>query len=97
MLNDTAVNSYLLTPEFVYTETELTEDSSRLDSVEVFYYNELTGEEEYENLSVRKKQQNETNILLTCPTAELMSQHKAKTNIALLKSNFSASGAYSTK
>lgn len=96
-LNKTIVNSYIFTPELISANISLVESTDRMNPVEVFYINEITGEAEHENLTIKRKQHNETNALITCSLDDALKNEKAKANIALLKNNFTASGAYTTK
>ena len=96
-LNKTVINSYIFTPELISSNISLVENTDRMNAVEVFYINELTGEAEHENLTIKRKQYNDTNALLTCSLEDALKNEKAKANLALLKNNFTASGAYTTK
>lgn len=96
-LNNTTVNSYIFTPSFVSANLSLKEDLNRMKPVEVVYFNEFAGEVEHENLFVKSKQQNPTNTLLTCSIEDILNSKIPNANIALLKNNFTASGAYTTK
>jgi hypothetical protein len=96
-LNNTVVNSYIFTPEFVSVNRSMKESLDRMKPVEVFYYNEFAGEVEHENLFIKTKQYNETNALISCSLEEILHTDTPNTNIALLKNNFTASGAYTTK
>lgn len=96
-LNNTVASPYILTPEFISANNSLVEINERMNPVEVFYTNEITGEVEHQNLSIKQKQQNETNTLITFSLEESLKEEKTKANIALLKSNFTAAGFYTTK
>jgi hypothetical protein len=95
MLNETVVNSYLFIPEFV-TENGLHHDFDAKTS-EVKYFNELTAFANRYNLNIKDEQESDTNLLISCTTADIALSASVAANIALTKTNFSSTGSYSTK
>lgn len=95
MLNDTVVNPYLLIPDFV-SESGLYYNFDAKSS-EVKYFNELIVGSNQSNLAIREEQESNTNLLISCTTSEIALSAEASVNIALMKTNFTSSGSYSTK
>lgn len=95
MLNETIVNPYLFIPEFV-SENGLYYDFDAKTS-EVKYYNELNSFADRYNLNIKEEQESDTNLLISCTTADIALSASVAVNIALTKTNFSSSGSYSTK
>lgn len=95
MLNEVVVNPYLLIPEFV-SENGLHHNFDAKTS-EVKYYNELSSFADRYNLNIKENQESDTNLLISCTTADIALSASVAVNIALTKTNFSSSGSYSTK
>ncbi len=95
ILNETKVNSYFFTPQFVSTDNIYYNFDAK--SSEVKYFNDLPSYNNKENVAIRAEQESNTNLLITCPTTEIAKTTEAKVNIALTKSNFSSTGSYVTK
>lgn len=95
ILNETKVNSYFFNPEFVSSDSIYYNFDAK--SSEVKYYNELPSFNNRETVAIKSQQESNTNLLITCPTAEIAKTAEAKVNIALTKSNFSSTGSYVTK
>jgi hypothetical protein len=96
-LNATEINPYLFVPEFVSETTNESEEFNYLKTFEVIYTNELNGKNEHENLTIKSKQENDTNLLISFATEEALNQKEVSTNLSILKNNFTAEGTYSTK
>lgn len=98
MLNETVVNPYLFTPEFVSTNGLYYDFDAKTS--EVKYYNELAAFANRYTVNIKQEQESNTNLLISCSTATIAlsgSSGKVPINIALTKTNFSSSGSYSTK
>jgi hypothetical protein len=95
MLNDTIVNSYLFSTEFV-SQDSLHYDFDAKNS-EIKYYNEITTYNNRDNVNIKTEKESNTNLLLTVPTSEISKSNEVSVNIALTKTNFSSSGSYITK
>lgn len=95
MLNDVVVNDYLFTPEFVSSGTLQYNFDPK--NTEIKYYNEIVESKDQYNVAVRTQVERDTNLLISCSTPEIAKNKEVSVNIALLKTNFSSSGSYSTK
>jgi hypothetical protein len=90
-LNQAIINQYLFLPTFV-SQTQLTRgfDPSTL---EVRYYNFVDSGVKQKNADVYQKIQTNTNLLVTIPTHNLLSEN-ASANISILKTNYSTTGTF---
>ena len=95
MLNETIVNSYLFKTVFV-SEGGIYYDFDA-KTPEIKYYNDITTYGNRDNVNIKHQQDSNTNLLITMPTSELSKSNEVSVNIALTKTNFSASGSYITK
>ena len=99
VLNETVVNPCLHIPEFV-SENGMHYDFDAKTS-EIKYYNELAAFANRYTVNIKEEQENDTNLLISCTTADIaksnLNSNKVAINIALTKTNFSSSGSYSTK
>lgn len=98
-LNETAVNPYLLIPEFTSNET-IDYDFDAKTS-EIKYFNNLHADENKKTVAIREATESNTSLLISCATSDIAKtvdlSSSVKANIALTKTNFSSSGTYSTK
>lgn len=92
-LNRTIVNPYLFDTIFYNTPTFLYGYDPT--NFEIKYYNTIEGGKQTKSLDVKEKAQHDTNLLISMALSELANK-KASANISLLKTNFSATGNYST-
>jgi hypothetical protein len=93
-LNDTIVNPYKFSTEFVSTPSMLYNFNSQ--TKEIKYFNELLAFETRQTVDIKEQTTNETNLIVSCPTSTLSKSLSAvNVNIALAKTNFSSSGTYS--
>ena len=95
MLNETIVNSYLFKTAFV-SDGGIHYDFDA-KTPEIKYYNDITTYGNRDNVNIKHQQDSNTNLLITVPTFELSKSNEVSVNIALTKTNFSASGSYITK
>lgn len=95
MLNETVVNPYLFTAEFV-CDSEIFYDFNARTS-EVKYFNDLGSFINQKNLNIKEEKESNPHLLISCTTQDISLSGEVPINIALLKSNFSSSGTFSTK
>lgn len=95
MLNDTVVNPYLFTPEFISTNGLYYDFDAKAS--EIKYHNDLASFADRYTVNIKEEQESNTNLLISCATADIAKSGEVPINIALTKTNFSSSGTYSTK
>jgi hypothetical protein len=94
-LNETVVNPYLFTPEFV-SSNGLYYDFDAVTK-EIKYYNELSTTKDRYTVKLKNKKIADTHLLLSCSTTTIAASSVANANIASLKTNFTSSGTYSNE
>ena len=94
-LNETVINSYLFKTEFVSSNGMFYDFDAKAS--EVKYFNELATFVNQQNVNIKDEQESNTHLLISCTTNDIALSGEVPINIALLKSNFSSSGTYSTK
>lgn len=94
-LNDTIINPYVFTVVPV-TDTSIEYNFDPTTS-EIKYYNELLSYSTRQTVDIKTNTEKNTNLLISCPTAEITKEETVNLNVALLKTNFSSSGTYSPK
>lgn len=95
MLNETVVNPYLFTPEFISTNGLYYDFDAK--TTEVKYHNEMASFADRYTVNIKEEQESDTNLLISCATTDIAKTGEGVINIALTKTNFSSSGTYSTK
>lgn len=95
MLNDVSINPYLFTINSV-TDSSIQYDFEAKTS-EVKYYNGLIDFADRSTINVKDQNIQDTNLLISCTTADIAESDEVVVNIALTKTNFSSSGSYSPK
>jgi hypothetical protein len=95
-LNETLVNPYRFTIEPISDPSiEYNFDPT---TSEIKYYNELLAFQARQTVDIKTNTEKNTNLLVTCPTFQITaSAAEVNLNIALMKTNFSSSGTYSSK
>ena len=96
-LNHTVVSPYYFYPEFLNSIIKELRTEKTLNLVEVKYFNQVETQTEKTSLDLNDIQENEANLLISSTTLDLSKNNTALANIAVLKSNFDSTGAYSTK
>jgi len=96
MLNNRVFNSYLFVPTFI-TNSELTVGFNPKAN-EVKYYNDLETFVNRLSLDIKDAPSDaDTNLLISCATTDIPVSDETNVNIALLKTNFTSTGAYAPK
>lgn len=94
-LNETIVNQYLFKVEFATSNGIYYGFDATVS--EVKYFNELGTFLNQTNLNIKEEQISDTHLLMSCSTSLIAMSAEVPINIALTKTNFSASGSYLTK
>jgi hypothetical protein len=92
MLNNKIFNSYLFIPNFI-TSSELTMGFNP-STTEVKYYNDIESFQNRTTLDILSSQSANTNLLISCATKNIPNTDETNVNIAILKTNFTSTGAY---
>lgn len=93
-LNKLSINPYGFNIQFFGSETLLYGVDQ--NAKEVKYYNTNESLSEKKALNLKSIQQQDTNLLIDFPTIQAQQSTKIKTNIALLKTNFTSTGTFNT-
>ncbi len=91
-LNNVNINPHLFVPSFV-TNSSLNVGYDPT-SMEVKYYNDIESFKNRTTLDIKEKTVAETNLLISCATSDITKREKANINIALLRTNYTSTGAY---
>lgn len=94
-LNEVVVNPYLFNVEFATSNGIYYGFDATVS--EVKYFNELGSFFNQTNLNVKEEKIRDTHLLLSCSTSVIAMSAEVPINIALTKTNFSASGTYLIK
>jgi hypothetical protein len=94
-LNSIVISPYVFDVEFVTSNLVKYDFDAKVS--EIKYFNEITGYANQTNVKIKESKENNTHLLLSCPTAVMSMSSIAPINIALTKTNFSSSGTYLIK
>lgn len=95
-LNELEISPYVFSMEQVSDKTILYNFNAKTS--EVSYFNELTTYLNRNTVTTKNEFENDTHLLVSCPTLTIgSSTKKVPVNISLTKTNFAASGSYLNK
>lgn len=92
-LNDTIVNSYHFVAEY---KTRATMAYNFIpEEKEVKYHNDLLDQQHKTDVKLKEMIDNESNLLISCPTSKLSMSKEVIVNIASLKTDYTPTGTFS--